>query len=131
MHSEDLVPGSVVKYNETGSRWFIAVVRKKFASGLELELLSGTRVTVPIEKAESFVSYLQSRERVLSLTRENLCYAFYGEALTRLRQERADRMKRFLKSHGLRFQPDDWTANDRIQIWPDDSHVKRGSSAAD
>ena len=131
MHSEDLVPGSVVKYNETGSRWFIAVVRKKFASGLELEFLSGTRVTVPIEKAESFLGYLQSRERVLSLTRENLCYAFYGEALTRLRQERADKMKRFLKSHGLRFQPDEWTANDRIQIWPDDSHVKGGSSAAD
>ena len=53
MQSDDLVPGSVAKYNETGSRWFIAVVRKKLASGLELEFLSGTRVTVPIEKAES------------------------------------------------------------------------------
>jgi hypothetical protein len=61
MDSEDLVPGSVVKYNETGSRWFVAVVRKKLASGLELELLSGTRVTVPIEKAESFLGYLRKR----------------------------------------------------------------------
>ena len=54
-----------------------------------------------------------------------------GEALTRLHQERADKMKRFLRSHGIRFHPDEWTANERIQIWPDDSHVKGGSSAAD
>jgi hypothetical protein len=131
MQNADLVPGSVVRYNEKSSRWFIAVVRKTLATEVELEFLGGARQTVPIEKVESFLGYLQSRERVLSLTRENLCYAFYDEALTRLSQERADKMKRFLRSHGLRFQPDEWTANERIQIWPDDSQVKGGSSAAD
>ena len=80
---------------------------------------------------EGFVSHLRSRDRVLSLTRQNLCYALYGEAITRLRQDRADQMKRFLRSNGLRFHPNDWPANARIQIWPDDSHVKAGPSIAD
>jgi hypothetical protein len=131
MQSDNLARGSVVRYNETTSRWSLAVVRKNLGADVELEFLGGGRTTVPIEKVESFLGYLQSRERVLSLTRENLCYALYGEALTRLRQERAEEMKRFLRSHGLRFQPDEWTANERIQIWPDDSHVKGGSSATD
>ena len=131
MQRDDLVPGAVVRHNETTSRWFFAVVRKNLATEVELEFLGGARATVPIEKVESFLGYLQSRGRVLSLTRENLCFAFYGEALTRLRPERADKMKRFLRSHGLRFHPDEWTANERIQIWPDDSHVKGGPSAAD
>lgn len=131
MPSDDLISGSVVRYNETASRWFIALVRKNLVTVVDLEFLDGVRETVPIEKVESFLGYLQSRERVLSLTRENLCYVFYGEALTRLRQERANKMKHFLRSHGLRFHPDEWTANERIQIWPDDSHVKGGPSAAD
>jgi hypothetical protein len=128
---DELTPGLVVRYNETASRWFIAVVHKSLAAQVELEFLEGDRERVPVEKVESFLGYLKSRERVLSLTRENLCHAFYREGLIRLRQERADKMKRFLRSHGLRFQPDEWTANERIQIWPDDSYVRAASSEAD
>jgi hypothetical protein len=131
MQNSDLVPGSVVRYKEKSSRWIIAVVRKYLSTEVDIEFLGGARATVPIEKVESFIGYLDSRDRVLSLTREKLCYAFYGEALTRLRQERVDQMKRFLRSHGLRFHPDEWTKDDRIQIWPDNSHVKGGASAAD
>jgi hypothetical protein len=128
---DGLIPGFIVRYNETGSRWFIAVVHRVLAKDIELEYLDGGREPVPIEKVESFLSHLRSRDRVLSLTRQNLCYALYGEAITRLRQDRADQMRHFLRSHGLRFQPTDWTANTRIQIWPDDSHVKAGPSMAD
>ena len=131
MKQDDLIPGSIVRYNETGSRWFIAVLRRVLTKDVELEYLGGDREKVPIEKVENFLSHLRSRERVLSLTRQNLCYALYGEALTRLRQGRADQMKRYLRSHGLRFHPNDWTANVRIQIWPDDSHVKAGPSVID
>jgi hypothetical protein len=104
---------------------------KVLTKDIELEYLGGGRETVPIEKVESSLLHLRSRDRVLSLTRQNLCYALYGEAITRLRQARADQMKRFLRSHGLRFHPNDWTASARIQIWPDDSHVKTGPSIAD
>ena len=128
MQHDALTPGSIVRYNETASRWFIGVLRRVFTNDIELEYLGGDRETVPIEKVESFVSHLRSRERVLSLTRKDLCYVFYGEALTRLRQDRADQMKHLLRTHGLRFYPDDWTANVRVQIWPDESYVKAAPS---
>jgi hypothetical protein len=101
---DGLVPGSAVRYNETATRWFIAVVRRVRATEVDIEFLAGDRETVPIEKVEDFLSYLRSRQRTLCLSREDICHAFYGEALTRLRQERADTMKRFLRSHGLRFR---------------------------
>jgi hypothetical protein len=123
--------GAAVRYSETGSRWFIATLRRVNATDMEIEYLGGDRVKVPIEKVEDLASHLRSRERVLSLTRENLCYAFYGERLTRLRQTRIDEMQRFLSRHGLRFQPQDWSADARIQIWPDDSSVTTESSASD
>ena len=131
LQHDDLVPGCLLRYSETTSRWFIAVLHKILPKEIELKYLGDGRETVPIEKVESFTSYLQSRERVLSLRREDLCYALYGVALTRLRQDRAEQMKRFLRSHGLRFHPDKWTADARIQIWPDDSQVKAGLSIAD
>ena len=131
MQQDIRVPGSIVRYSETTSRWFIAVLRRISAKDAELEFLGGDRETVPIEKVESFLPYLRSRRRVLSLTRKDLCSVLYGEALTRLRQDRVDQMKRFLRSHGLQFHPVEWTADVRIQIRGDDSQVKAASSIAD
>lgn len=126
-----LKPGTAVRYNETGSRWFIATLRKVSAIGVEIEYLGGERESVPAEKVEDFVWHLRDRKRVLSLTGEDLCYAFYGERLTRLRQKRIDAMQRFLRRHGLRFEPEAWSADARIQIRPDDSSVMAETSAAD
>jgi len=131
MVGDILKAGSVVRYNATGSRWFIAVVRGFGATDVEIQYLGGERETVPMKKVEDLLTHLHRRQRVLSLTRDNLCYAFYGEALFRLRQERADQMQHFLRSHGLRYRPEEWSANARIQIWPDDSRVAPGPTAAD
>ena len=123
--------GSAVRYEETVSRWFIGVVRRIAVPDVEIEFLGGARKTVRGDKVDDLLSYLRARKRVLSLTRENLCYAFYGERPTRLRRERADQMRHFLRKHGLRYQPEEWSADARIQIWPDDSCVAPGDSAAD
>lgn len=129
--TSDLKVGSAVRYNETASCWFFAVIRRAAGSEVEIEYADGARQTVPANKVEDLLSHLRTRKRVLSLRREDLCYAFYGESLARLRQERADQMRLFLRRHGLRYQPKEWHADARIQIWPDDSRVAPGASAAD
>ncbi|MBR1214622.1 hypothetical protein [Bradyrhizobium sp. JYMT SZCCT0180] len=131
MSEDDLVAGISVRYNETSSRWFVGVLRKIFPTECELEYLDGTVERVSIGKVESFAAYLRSRGRVLSLTRKDLSYVFYAQALERMRSSRANKIKHFLRSHGLQFHPEEWTVNERIQIWPDDSYVKTGSSATD
>jgi hypothetical protein len=123
--------GAAIRYNETGSRWFIATLRKVSATDVEIEYLWGKRESVPTEKVEDFASHLRNRKHVLSLTGENLCYVFYGEHMTRLRQKRIDAMQRFLCRHGFRFEPVDWRADTRIRIWPDESNVTAETSAAD
>ncbi|WP_051387121.1 hypothetical protein [Bradyrhizobium sp. ARR65] len=129
--ADSLTVGSAVRYNQTAYRWFIAVVRKIGLAEIEIQYLDGERESVPVEKVENLTSHLRNRERVLSLTREKLCEAFYRLPLTRLRGTRAEQMRRFLRSHGLRFQPEEWSASTRIQIWPDDSRVSSGISASD
>ena len=123
--------GTAVRYNETSSRWFIAVVRQVSGPQVDIEYVGGERETVPANKVEDLLFHLRARQRVLSLKREDLCHAFYGERLARLRQERADEMRLFLRRHGLRYQPEEWRADARIQIWPDDSRVAPGVSAAE
>jgi hypothetical protein len=86
---------------------------------------------VPAAKVENLLSHLRSRQRRLSLRREDLCHAFYGKCFVRLRQARTDQMRRFLRKHGLRFGPKEWNSDTRIQIWPDDSRVAPGASPAD
>lgn len=123
--------GAAVCYNETTARWFIATLRKVAATHAEIEYLWGEREKVLLDKVEDLATRLRRRKQVLSLTRETLCYAFYRERLTRLRESRIDEMQRFFRRHGLRFSPEDWSAGARIQIWPDDSKVTAEISAAD
>lgn len=123
--------GAAVRYNETASRWFIAVIRRIAGPEVEIEYANGAKKTVSGDKVEDLLSHLGSRQRVLSLKREDLSYAFYGEHLERLRQERLEQMQHFLRKHGLQYHPDKWHADARIQIWPDASRVAPGDSAAD
>jgi hypothetical protein len=108
MTANELKVGAAVRYSETTSRWFFAVVRRVAGSDVEIEFAGGDRQTVPADKVEELLSHLRARERVLSLRREDLCYAFYGERLARLHQERAEQMRLFLRRHGLLYQPEEW-----------------------
>ena len=108
----------------------MAVVREVSIHQVELEYLSGDRETVPAEKLTPFIPYLQSRESVLSLKRDDLCYVLYGRVLSRLRQDRVREMQKFLRSHGLRFSPDEWSSGGRVQIRHDDSFIEARASDA-
>jgi hypothetical protein len=121
----------LVRYPETTSRWFIALVRLVNVHQVELEYLSGDRETVPAQKITPFISYLKSRESVLSLKRADLCYVLYRRVLSRLTQDRIQEMQKFLRSHGLRFSPAEWSSGSRVQIRPDDSFIEASASAAD
>lgn len=116
-------PNTIVRYSETSTRWFIALVRKVYSVDAEIEYLSKKCETVPLDKLEPFIPYLKSRDRVVSLKREDLCYVLYGHSLDRLRQDRIDEMQKYLRKYGIRFRPDEWIPGSRIQIRPDDSVV--------
>ena len=125
------LPGMLVRYDETTSRWFIAVVRQVNDDQVELEYLSGDRETVPGWRVTPFLYYLQLRGRVLSLTRDDLCCVFYRRVLVRLKQDRINKIQKFLRSHGLRFSPDEWKSGSRVQLWPDGSFLEANASNAD
>lgn len=127
----ELKVGAAVRHNETATRWLFAVVHRAVGAEVEIEYADGARHTVPAERVEHLLSHLRARKRVLSLTREDLCYALYGKHFARLRPERADQMRLFLRRLGLRYQPEEWHADARIQIRPDESRVAPAISAAD
>ena len=129
--SKELQPGMLVRYDETTNRWFVAVVRQVIEDKVELEYLSGNRETVPAWRVTPFLDYLQSRGRVLSLKRDDLCYVFYTLVLVRLSQNRIKKIQKLLRSHGLRFSPDEWKSGSRVQIWPDGSFIEPRVSDAD
>jgi len=129
--SKELQPGMLVRYDETTNRWFVAVVRQVNEDQVELEYLSGDRKNVPAWRVTPFLDYLQSRGRVLSLRRDDLCYVSYTRVLVRLSQNRIKKIQKFIRSHGLRFSPDEWKSGSRIRIWPDGSFIKAPVSDAD
>jgi hypothetical protein len=127
----ELQPGILVRYDETTSRWFVAVVRRVSGDQVELEYLNGYREAVPADKLTPFLPHLRSRDRVLSLKRDDLCYVLYGRVLSRLRQDRVEEMQKFLRSHGLRFRPVEWSSGSRVQIRPDNSFIEARISDTD
>lgn len=129
--TDELQPGTLVRYDETTTRWFVAVTQRVSKDQVQLKFLSGDRETVPAQNVTPFLAYLESRDRVLSLTRDDLCYVFYGRVLERLRQSRIQKLKNFLRSKGLRFSPDDWGPGTRIQLRPDTSIVAAATSDGD
>jgi hypothetical protein len=73
--------------------------------------------------------YLDTRDRVLSLTRTAFCEAFFGDSLQRMRDGRFRTIETTLRKHGIDFSPKQWPKPDnRIQFWRDTSVVPTTSS---
>ncbi len=125
MPPEELTPGTLVRYSETTSRWYVATVRSLENDSVMLEYLGGYRENVDRTKVGSFKTFLRSREKVLSLRREDLCRVLYGRQFDRLPKSRLKEVQRFLRAHGLRYRPDTWPPEARICIGLDASFVAR------
>lgn len=123
MAREELTPGTLVRYDETTTRWYIATVRAVADDTVTLEYLGGYREEVERSKVGSFEAFLRNREKVLSRTREDLCRVLYGRQFDRLPQARLEEMQGFLRSHGLRYRPESWPPGARIRIGLDASFV--------
>ncbi len=123
MPPEELTPGTLVRYDETTTRWYIATVRALADDTVTLEYLGGYREEVERSRVGSFAAFLRGREKVLSRTREDLCRVLYGRQFDRLPQSRLEEMQGFLRSHGLRYRPEAWPPGARIRIGLDASFV--------
>jgi len=128
---KELTLGTLVRYDETTTRWYIATVRNVVDGTVTLEYLGGYREDVDRERVGSFHAFLRGREKVLSRTREDLCRVLYGREFDRLPQARLDEMQRFLQSHGLRFWPESWPPGTRIRVGLDSSFVAAGRPEID
>ena len=92
--SKELQPGMLVRYAETTSRWFLGVVTAAAEDGIVIEYLNGCHETVEPGNVEPFVPFLARRTKSLWLSREKLAYVMFQEKLSRLRQDRVQRMLR-------------------------------------
>ena len=133
MTEGDIKPGQLVRYRETKSRWYFAVVRRVAKAGVELRFFDGNRATVPSAEVESIETFFDSRERTWSRTRAQITALFYGREIQRLRPTRFREMQRALRKAGISIDPADWpTADTRIQLSRDASFVEsNGDDSAD
>jgi hypothetical protein len=126
MTSTDIAPGQLVRYRETKSRWYFAVVRRVAKAGVELRFFDGDRATVPSAEVERIDTFFDRRERTWSRTRAQLTALFYGREIQRLRPTRFREMKRALRTAGIAIDPEEWPrADTKIQLWRDASFVER------
>lgn len=88
MTSTEITPGQLVRYRETKSRWYFAVVRRITGNGIELQFFDGDRATVSSEDVEGIEAFLDRRDRSFSRTRGQLSEHFYGREIQRLRPAR-------------------------------------------
>jgi len=123
MPPEELTPGTLVRYDETTTRWYVATVRSVEDDTVTLEYLGGYREEVDRAKVGSLEAFLRGREKVLSRKREDLCRVLYGKQFDRLPQSRLEEMQGFLRAHGLRYSPEAWPPGARIRIGLDASFV--------
>lgn len=127
----ELTLGTLVRYDETTTRWYIAKVRSVESETVTLEYLGGYREEVERARVCSFEAFLRGREQVLSRTREDLCQLLYRRRFERLPQSRLEEMQRFLRTNGLRYSPQDWPPGTRIRIGLDASFVARDKPQID
>jgi hypothetical protein len=78
---EPLAPGELIRYEATTLRWHLGVVRRVDGDTVEIEFFRRATESVPLDRVTRFADYLDSRGRVLSLTRT----AFCEESLQRMR----------------------------------------------
>ena len=125
-------PGTLVRYRETTTRWYFAVVRNAKPDAIEIELFWGGRKEVPQERLESFAEFMAERTRTLSMDRSQLCQCFFNEDLLRLRGGRLKKMQAVLRKHGYAFSPAQWPSPEtRIRIRADHSVVAPPQAQAD
>jgi hypothetical protein len=125
MTPSEIALGQLVRYHETKSRWYFAVVRRFGRPGVELQFFDGTRATVPVADVEPFEIFLDRRDRAWSRTRAQLSEHFYGREIQRLRPARFREMRRALTRAGISIDPQEWpTADTRIRLWRDASFVQ-------
>src|SRR4051794_16430323 len=125
MTSIEIAPGQLVRYRETKSRWYFAVVRRVAKAGVELRFFDGDRATVPSADVEPVETFFDRRKRTWSRTRAQLTALFYGFEIQRLRPTRVREMQRALRSAGISIDPAVWpTADTRIQLSRDASFVE-------
>jgi hypothetical protein len=131
MPHEELTPGTLVRYDETTTRWFVAIVRSVEEDTVTLEYLGGYREEVDRAKVGSFDAFLRGRGKLLSRTREDLCYVLYGRQFDRLPQSRLEEIQGFLRANGLRYSPEAWPPGTRIRIRLEASFVARDKPEID
>jgi hypothetical protein len=117
--------GAFVRYLETTTRWYFAVVRAAESDEIAIELFWGERMRVPAEQVQPVADLMASRTRSLSMNRSQLCQRFFGQDLLNLRQDRLKRMQSILRKHGYLFDPPArWPSPaTRVRIWADRSVV--------
>jgi len=81
MDQISLKPGTLVRYNETTTRWYLSTIRSVDKDGVELQYIDSYRHVVDPSRVTPFISWLKKRSRVLSLYREDPCFAVYGTDL--------------------------------------------------
>lgn len=125
-------PGELVRYQATTAKWYFGTFRRSNGNHVEVKFFWGDTELLPQEAVQRFRDFLDSRQRVLSLTRMQLCNAFFGDPLLRLNKKRAKRIKESLRRHGLAFEPADWPSpGTRIQLSRDKSVVRGRKSRKD
>lgn len=83
MNQSTLRPGELVRYQATAAEWYFGIVRQLDGDDVEVKFFSGDTEAIPQEEVERFHDYLAGRQRVLSLTRAQLCIAFFNNPLYR------------------------------------------------
>ena len=117
-------PGTLVRYRQTTSRWYLAIVRDAKPNAIGIELFWGEQTKVSPDQIQPFAEFMAERSKSLFMDRSQLCQRFFGEDLLRLREDRLRKMQGVLRKHGYSFSPEDWPSSDtRIYIWADRSVV--------
>ena len=117
-------PGTLVRYRQTTSRWYFAIVLDAKPNAIDIELFWGEQTKVPVDQVQPFAEFMAERSKSLFMDRSQLCQRFFGEDLLRLREDRLRKMQGVLRKHGYSFSPEDWPSSDtRIYIWADRSVV--------
>jgi hypothetical protein len=130
MMADKFIPGTLVRFNDTTTNWFLAVVRKSWRDSdidcdlSRIQFLNGDEMQVQTQQLIPIISYLQGRRRTLSIERGDLCFRVYRTALSRVRPARIKAIQKLLRSHGLRYSPAEWGSSTRIRIEPDRSFLK-------
>lgn len=117
-------PGTLVRYRETTTRWYFAVVRSAKPNAIGIDLFWDEQRNVAPDQVQPFAEFMGNRRKSLFMDRSQLCRCFFDEDLLRLREDRLKKMQGVLRKHGYSFTPEQWPSSDtRIYIWADRSVV--------